>query len=459
MAGGAVGAATSATWQAVVPARSAPVATAWGAMLDANGDGFGDIVVGDSDAFTPTAHVYVHLGGPSGPSATPSSVLSAPAPVVRYAASLASAGDVDGDGFGDLLVGSPREDAVYFYRGGPSGFADPPAAVFHGPAMSGFGGAVSGAGDVDGDGYADAVVGMPLRGPASGSSSTGGAVVFFGAADGLSTSRTAALAPAPGSDAQGFGQYVSTAGDVDGDGLADVAVWGGVESSDPQKVALYLGRDPRFGAAPSVLLEYEGSTTDWLGNANLLACAGDTNGDGYTDVVIGTPAGPTVYWEIDHVSLFYGGPSGPGVIPSRRIASPLAAGDHFGLTVAALDVDSDGIDDLGVSSVSYAAQHVAALVYRGAPDGPTLATQFTTTDPTSEFEREIGGPGDVDGDGFADWVIGFPARATPFGDGGTLTGAVEVHRGGRAGAAAMPTWTLLPPDTSVVAYGGSLAPP
>ncbi|HEY6460685.1 MAG TPA: hypothetical protein VIY73_11060, partial [Polyangiaceae bacterium] len=65
---GAAGATTSATWEAVVPPVSAPVSTAWGSMIDADGDGFADIVVGDSDLNAPTQHVYVHRGGPSGPS-------------------------------------------------------------------------------------------------------------------------------------------------------------------------------------------------------------------------------------------------------------------------------------------------------------------------------------------------------------------------------------------------------
>jgi hypothetical protein len=71
MHGGAAGASTSAAWEAVVPSRSSPRSTAWGAMLDANGDGFGDVVVGDSDTFAATQHVYVHHGGPQGPAATP----------------------------------------------------------------------------------------------------------------------------------------------------------------------------------------------------------------------------------------------------------------------------------------------------------------------------------------------------------------------------------------------------
>lgn len=459
MSGGSVGAATSVTWQAALPARSAPLATAWGAMLDANGDGLADVVVGDSDVLGPTQHVFEHLGSAAGPAATPSSVLTAPMPVVGYAASIASADDIDGDGFGDLLVGSPQEDTVYVYRGGVGGFADPPAWVLHGTAMSGFGAAVSGAGDVDGDGYGDIVVGMPALPVGDGSTASGGAVVFYGGPAGPSDEHSAPLARRAGSDAQDFGQFVAGAGDVDGDGLSDVAVFAGLESTDPQIVALYLGRDEPFGAAPSKLLQYEGSNVVWMGNAHLLACAGDDNGDGYADIVMSTAAPQLDPYEPDHLSLFYGGPSGPNETLSRRIVSPLSSRLAFGVSVAGIDVDGDGLDDIATSVLAFQPPRLSALVYRGAPAGLGASTPIPTADATTAYGREITSPGDIDGDGYADLVVAYPSRVTPIGDGGAFHGAVEVHRGGPSGVAVAPQWTLLPPDSNAVAYGGSLAPP
>jgi hypothetical protein len=81
-----------------------------------------------------------------------------------------------------------------------------------------------------------------------------------------------------------------------------------------------------------------------------------------------------------------------------------------------------------------------------------------TLDTTQRNEREIG-IGDVDGDGYADVFVAFPARATQAADGSVLHGAVEVHPGGPGGASGSPRWILLPPDNKAAAYGGSLVRP
>jgi hypothetical protein len=457
--GGAAGASTSATWEAVVPPVSAPVATAWGSMIDADGDGYAEVVVGDSDLNAPTQHVYVHRGGPSGPSPSPSQVLSAPSPVAAYATSLASAGDVDGDGYADLLVGSPGENTVYVYRGGAGGFAAEPALVLVGPGESSFGASVSGAGDVDGDGYADVVVGAPAL-LVHGNPVQGAATVYFGSASGLSASRSAPLGPRAGSDAQGFAAFVSEAGDLDGDGLGDVAVWGGIDTADPQYVLVYRGADRPYGAAPGLLFQFDGADPSWLPTANLLVCAGDVNGDGYPDLAVATAVAPAGY-ALDHVSVFLGGSPSPTQVPWRRIDDPLALGDHFGLTLAGADFDQDGFSDLAATTASYATPPVSALVYAGGPMGMGLATTMTTPDATTLFDREAASPGDVDGDGYPDLLVAFPSRTTtvPAGADGPRHGAVEVHAGGPHGAGAAARWTLLPPDGTAVAYGASLARP
>ncbi len=457
MAGASVGSSTSVTWELTVRPGSAPVSLTWGAMSDGNGDGYGDVVAGDSDAFTKTQHVYVYLGGRSGPSHAPSSVLGAPAPQLSYASSVASAGDVDGDGFPELLVGSPAEGKVYVYAGGPSGWAEPPATVLAGPAMTSFGQAVSGAGDVNGDGYADVVVGNPNREATAASPVQGGAVVYFGSAKGLSASSSVTLPTSGTSSEQDVGQFVASAGDVDGDGLADVAIYGGLGTTDPQKVLVFMGSATSFGTRPGIPLQFEGANTTWMGSANLLSCVGDVNGDGYPDLAMATATPPNAVYEVDHVSLFYGGATGLPPTPARRLDGTIGTADHFGMSVAGGDFDQSGVDDVAIAVVSTATPPLVAQVYEGGPVDPMLTTTLTTTEGTLRYAREVGSA-DVDGDGYPDLIVGDPGREIA-GDGGYLHGAVLVFKGGPAGVASTPAHVLLPPDDTNVAFGASIVRP
>ncbi|HEX8791924.1 MAG TPA: VCBS repeat-containing protein, partial [Polyangiaceae bacterium] len=295
-----------------------------------------------------------------------------------------------------------------------------------------------------------------------GSSVVGGARVYLGGPSGLSPSAFVDLAPPANSDEQGFGLYVSDAGDMDGDGRGDVAVYGGTGSFDPQRIYLYLGGSKAFGAAPDFTFEYDGTNYSWLDVANVLSCAGDLDGDGYSDLGMTTPPLGASY-SIDHVSLFYGGPS-MSPDPARRLDSPLGMNDHYGLSLAAGDFDHDGVDELAVGALCFDVLPPSTLIYAGGGNQPLLQTTITTRDRSTEAARELG-VSDVDGDGFVDLVIGYPGRVTTGpglgADGGPteLHGAVEIHRGGPSGVAAAPSWTLLPPVDTTVAFGASLARP
>ena len=145
-------------------------------------------------------------------------------------ARVATAGDVNGDGYSDILIGAPKHDSgltdqglVYVYHGSASGLGapgDPAWSKSGGQAGAQFGAALATAGDVNGDGNADVIIGAPYWD--DGQVDEGGVWVYHGSGAGL----IAAPAWYKQSDRVGarFGTAVATAGDVNGDGYADVIV-------------------------------------------------------------------------------------------------------------------------------------------------------------------------------------------------------------------------------------------
>jgi hypothetical protein len=280
---GAVGSATSPVWEFSVGARSAPVDTSWGTTPDVNGDGLSDVVVGAPETGKYAGAAYVYIAGSGGLSSTPVPLTSpAGGATDLFGTSVASAGDVNGDGFADVIVGAPGvmgyTGTAYLYLGGPGGLSHTPSSL---PSPAGysaeFGYVIAGAGDLNADGYADVIVGGTY---------TNTVYVFLGAAGGPLTSPLTLLAPA---GAVYFGQVVAAAGDVNGDGFADILV--GAPGMDSGNAYLYLGEASGVSGAPQVLTWTGSPQVNNFGR--LVAGAGDVNGDGFADVVVGTGAGPT----------------------------------------------------------------------------------------------------------------------------------------------------------------------
>lgn len=197
---------------------------------DVNGDGYADVIVGYGPNIA-NGNVYIFHGGPSGiPSGN---ISSASAVLFVPASSVAGAGDVNGDGYSDVIVGSrfysngeTNEGGAFIYLGGPGGISSGalPSATLQSNRVNAFmGTSVAGAGDVNGDGYADVVVGTPYFG---GPDASGAAFVFNGGPTGIMNGNPDTANDSVRSNFENalLGSQVAGAGDVNGDGFADVVV-------------------------------------------------------------------------------------------------------------------------------------------------------------------------------------------------------------------------------------------
>lgn len=411
---------------------------------DLDGDGYDDIIIGaDDDSCCGTAHVFsgsatgIDNGSRVGISA------SDEANGDGFGIAVSGGGDVDGDGFDDVIIGAWVEDfegsnagAAYVQYGNALG-VDTKLVASDGTSGDRFGWAVSSAGDVNGDGIDDVIVGTAFfEGPWN----FGVAYVYLGTfATGLDNNTELRLVASDATQGCGFGYDVAGAGDVNGDGYDDVIV-GTLRvldiGPDPGSAYVYLGGANGTDPATEIkLVPSDGASDDRFGKS--VDGAGDLNGDGYDDVIVGAYFSDTGGTDSGAAYAYLGSVSGIlQATETKLIASDGFNEDYFGSSVAGVgDLNGDGFDDVAIGShetdnQGYGWDSGSAYLYMGSVAGVDQATEFELIPPDGDendhYAYSVSAAGDVNGDGYADLIVGAYGA-----DGGR--GAAYLYSGGAGG--------------------------
>jgi FG-GAP repeat protein len=429
--------AVLSAWRAQGDQASANFGRSAASAGDVNGDGYDDVIVGAwfyDNGQTDEGRAFVYHGSAAGLSTTPDWTVESDQAGAYFGYSVGTAGDVNGDGYDDIVVGAwgydngqTDEGRAFVYHGSAAGLSTTPNWIAESNQDSAwFGYSVGTAGDVNGDGYDDVAVGAVLYD--HGQDGEGRAFVYHGSAAGLST--TPNWTAEGNQDFAVFGTSVATAGDANGDGYDDVIV-GAYGYSNGQsgegRAFVYHGSAAGLSVTPDWTAE---SNQDFADFGWSVSSARDVNGDGYDDVVVGAREYDNGQSGEGRAFVYHGSAAGLSVTPDWTAESNQDFAS-FGWSVStARDVNGDGYDDVVVGAIYYdhgQTDEGVAVVYYGSATGLHI-TPDSIGEPNqfaASFGSSVGSAGDANGDGYDDVVVG----ANLYDHGQTDEGVAFVFRG------------------------------
>lgn len=331
----------------------------------------------------------------------------------NFGFSVSGAGDVNGDGYDDVIAGAPHygngqtdEGAVYIYYGSSEGLGSTPLIIESNTAGGLFGWSVASAGDINNDGFADLIVG------ATGCDTverTGCAYVYLGGANGLST--TPAWAAQGDQRHAGFGYVVGALGDINGDVRSEVFV--GAPSYDAGevdegKVFVYLSTPDGLSQSAGWTAE-GGQANAYFGMA--VASAGDVSGDSRKDLLVGAPNASDTLAGEGKAYVFFS-ENDTLAATAAWVKSGGQEQAHFGEAVSSAgDTNSDGLSDVLVGAPDFddgETNEGAAFVFLAATTGVSTQAAWIGQGDVADahYAASVAHAGDIDGNGYPDLLVG-----------------------------------------------------
>ncbi|MEQ1564318.1 MAG: MopE-related protein [Myxococcota bacterium] len=456
---------------------------------DVNGDGYDDVVVGEPRRDADAGAAYLYLGSATGldPGGAIDLVSTNPLAGAQFGFEVAG-GDLNGDGHSDVVVAAPTEDlppylssgAFYVFPGSPTGVGGGIRAIPEGTGTDHtepqpqFGAELC-VGDLDGDGFDDLVVAAPF---ADGDlvDNVGQLYVYYGSPSGIG-GRISALAPEATVEGSNYGRDLACRDDIDGDAIPDVVVsapyegrgtvfvhassWpddalenvdtgttafalstGDIDGDDVTELTVlwwgsaitWFDRYFDFDATGAVTVERAG-----LADAKKAVVVGDVDADGYDDVLVGDSEHDSPATNTGSAGVYWGGPFGVDASLNEALTRPLPEEEEsFGNRVAAAgDVNGDGYADLLVTAANPSVVSRVYLYLGGCddPDGDSVCGRDCAPDDpvtfpgSAELDDPLACTRDADADGYGDAVAGLgytPGTDCDDGDPTVYPGADEV---------------------------------